>query len=229
MSDINIELILEEKRLRLSELLHYNNRLDKIILLYITSVYSIIGLQLADKLDLSKLSTINGYSYLLFLFVFLNLSIILHGISQASFIMSLAKFVHIDINKGIKNLIKGKKKKFPYHTLGWDDWNTEIKNVAVRTRNGVVAFWILLVIGISIYSIQMINIEEFYKKSPIELVIIIIVLSFYLLYIIHNAFSLMYFSSKFLIPSDKIKTPVKLLWLYSVIATLFIILVTIII
>ena len=229
MLDIDIELIFEEKRLRLSELLEYNKRLDKIILLYITAVYSVIGLKFADKLDLSKLSTSIEYSYLLFLFVFLNLSIILHAISQASFSMSLAKFVHIGINEDIRDMIKAKDKKNPSHALSWDTWNTEIKNVAVRTRDAVVSFWILLVIGVSIYSTTMINIEEFYKSSPVELIIIVVALSFYLLYIIHNAFSLMYSSSKFHIPSDKIETPIMLLWLYSVIVTLLIILVNVLI
>jgi len=223
---MQMEVIFEEKRLRLAELLEYNKRLDKIILLYITAVYSVIGLRFADKLELSKLSSSIDSSYLLFLFVFLNLSIILHAISQASFAMSLAKFVHIRINSDIKKIIEENSQTVPSYTLSWDDWNTEIKNVAVRTRDGVVALWILLVISVSIYSIKIINISDFYENNHIECILIIISLSLYLLYIIYNAISLMYFSSKFHVDSDEIEAPKKLLWLYSIIITLLIILLT---
>jgi len=222
MSDTAITFILEEKKLRLSELLDYNKRLDKIILLYITAVYSVIGLMFSNKIDFSKLSISIDYTYFSFIFIFLNLSILLHAISQASFSMSLAKFIHTGINKDILKIIKDKNEPIPIYSLKWDDWDKEIKSVAVHTRDAVVGFWIVLVLGISIYSLKIINIKGFYLENLIQFWVIVIFLSLYLSYVIHQAILLKYFSSKFHIPSNLIKKP-KILILLSSLLTILII------
>ena len=222
--DIDAELLFEEKRLRIAEMLEYNKRLDRIILLYITAVYSAIGLKFAEKLDLSKLTSSIDYSYLSFLFIFLNLSIVLHALSQASQAMSLAKFIHMGINKDIIIILKKTNKIIPKYTLEWDNWHTDLRIVAVGTRNTVVALWIVLVIGVSIFSLKIIDVKAFYQNNGIEFWLIIISLSIYLLYIMHNAILLMFYSSKYHTPSHKIQAPKKLLWISSFGATSMILL-----
>ena len=76
-----LQIVMQEKLHYMSELLDYNKRLDRTVVLYISAVYAAIGLRATDKLDFSKLENDQCVSLAL-LFIFLNACILLHGFRE---------------------------------------------------------------------------------------------------------------------------------------------------
>lgn len=171
-----IDLLLDEKRHRLLDMHEYNKRLDRTIILYLTAVYAAIGLRLTGKIDLSSFSNDPEFALIAFLFIFLNYCILLHGISQFAWSISLAKFVHININDELKKMLKTNKQKMPISLEAWDNWTDDIKGVAIISRTLVVGLWIILVMGVSIYSLHVVNVKQFFLINPIVTLISTILL-----------------------------------------------------
>jgi len=156
-----IDLLHGEKKHRMQEMYECNKRLDKIILFYISAVYAVIGLNISDKINLTSLSSNPDYTLLVFLFIFLNYCILLHGISLSTYSMSLAKFVHTELNKDIYKILQKQKKQVPKSFMIWDSWPDHLAKLSVQTRNYVSGLWFFLVFGISIYSIKLVDVKQF--------------------------------------------------------------------
>ena len=78
-----LSIVREERRHRLAEMLDYNKRMDRTVVLYLSAAYAAIGLQVSGNLNLSKALEHDSYVGLVVLFVFLNGCILIHGISQS--------------------------------------------------------------------------------------------------------------------------------------------------
>ncbi len=162
-----LQLILDEKNHRLQEMHEYNRRLDRIVLIYLTAVYSAIGLKAAGKISLADLDTLPEYTMLAFLFVFLNLCLILHAISQSAWSMSLARYVHVHIMKDLKDLFMSRGTSVPRSVTDWDDWENDSKGAANQSRTTVTILWILLIEISSVASLALVQVHEFFISYPL--------------------------------------------------------------
>jgi hypothetical protein len=179
-----LKVVMQEKNYRLSEMLEYNKRLDRTVVLYITAAYAAIGLQATNKLDLSAARTDDRYVWLVFLFIFLNGCILLHAVSQSCWCMSIAKFIHLKLNPQL-DAITGDTSQ-PHErehyeldeatALGWDDWRREIKGVANNSRDMVVGLWMLLVLASSVCSVAFVDLPDFLKHYPVGYLVIVVFL-----------------------------------------------------
>ena len=164
-----LEIVKQEKEHYLSELLDYNKRMDRTVVLYISAAYAAIGLQAADKLDLSVGLKDDHYVWLAFLFIFLNACILLHGFAQSSWCMSIAKFIHLKLDcellKMAGHVVSSnrceKDELTDVYVLGWDYWRNEIKGVAINTRTVVFFLWATLVLASSVCSLTFVNVPRF--------------------------------------------------------------------
>ncbi len=183
-----LSIVMEEKKHKLSEMLDYNKRLDRTVVLYLSAAYAAIGFQVSGTLNLSKALEHDSYIGLVGLFVFLNGCILVHAVSQCSWGMSLAKFVHVKLNRELRTMVatsgqndesnvlfkgqttpktpsadEGKRSKEFRHAdcLGWDDWDSEIKNLGNDTRGKVVLLWMVLVGASSMCSWSFVNVPMF--------------------------------------------------------------------
>jgi len=172
-----LKIVTDEKQHYLTELLDYNKRLDRTVSLYISAVYAAIGLHATGKLDLSALILSKDYHsvWIAFLFIFLNACIVLHGIAQSSWCMSIAKFIHLKLDCELlpmtgKNVPIDRCKKSTLHdvdVLGWDDWRGEIKGVAINARTGVFILWAFLILTISVCSLTLVNVPLLLKQPAV--------------------------------------------------------------
>lgn len=162
------EILMKEREHRVSEVLDYNKRLDRTVVLYITAAYAAIGLNATGQLKFDTLAD-QKHVWLMFLFAFLNGCILLHGISQSCWAMSICKFIHLNLDRKLL-AITGNEIKDPeckneelgkVDALCWDDWRTEIKSVAIVTRDVVVFLWAFLVVTSSVYSLTLVDFPQF--------------------------------------------------------------------
>jgi hypothetical protein len=171
--DARLSSVLQEKEQRRSEMLDYNKRLDRTIVLYLSAAYAAIGLETAGKLDLSALRTQDHYVWLAFGFIFLNACILLHGISQSAWCMSIAKFIHIKLETELlqsagvpapnqDQLKTGELADVEF--LGFDDWEKEIKGVANASRGLIAPLWMLLLLASSVCSLMFVNVPRFLES-----------------------------------------------------------------
>jgi hypothetical protein len=163
-----LSVLIEERKHRLSEMLDYNKRMDRTIVFYLSAAYAAIGLRATGTLDLSKALTDDTYVWLVLLFIFLNGCILIHGISQSSWCVALAKFVHVKLDSELLALAGKGGQAMPQSQelsdvgpLGWDDWEKEIKQLGVETRGWVVLLWTLLVVASSTCSLTFVNVPRF--------------------------------------------------------------------
>lgn len=204
---VKIHLLLEERKQRIQEMYEYNKRLDRTIILYLTAIYAAIGLRVTGQIDLSALSKDPQFTMVAFLFIFLNFCIITHGISQSAWTMALAKFVHIGLNNEIRLILKRSKQKPPKYVFDWDNWTTDIKGLAVRSRDFVVALWMFLVLGVSMYSLRLVDVRTFFTQYPLVTVISTSVLVVFHIYVFYLGFLELYLTSKFHQKSESISPP----------------------
>jgi hypothetical protein len=165
---LEFELLKQEKESKHTEMLDYNKRLDRTVVLYLSAAYAAIGLQATGRLDLSAGLNSDMYVLLVVLFIFLNGCILLHGISQSCWSMSLAKFIHLKLDMEL--LTKAgvpvqdrcnKSDLIGADALGWDDWRIDIKGLANANREKVVALWALLVCASSVLSLKFVDVPHF--------------------------------------------------------------------
>ncbi|MCX6999526.1 MAG: hypothetical protein NT106_04420 [Candidatus Sumerlaeota bacterium] len=167
-----LRIVIQEKQRYLSELLDYNKRLDRTVVLYISAAYAAIGLRAAGKLDLSAGLKDDHYVWLAFLFIFLNACILLHGLSQSSWCISIAKFIHLKLDcellgmtgNAVSNERCNKNQLHEVDFLGFDDWRNEIKGMANDTRGVVVPLWAFLVLASSVCSLTFVNVPRFLES-----------------------------------------------------------------
>ena len=207
MTENNLNLLLEEKKQRIKEMCEYNRRLDRTVMLYITAIYSAIGLRASGKFDLSILKDEPVFTLIAFLFIFLNFCVIIHGISQSAWSMSLAKYVHTEINDEIRKIISSRCKKVPTSPFNWDNWTNDIKGLANQTRDIVIMLWVLLVLFISHFSLHLVDVKSYYNNHL--LTTLLISSSLYLLqaYIIYVGLQEVYLTSRYHHKSSTIKFP----------------------
>jgi len=222
---IDIELILREKDRILKELNEYNKRVDRTIVLYISAVYAAIGLKATGKIDFSNFWENPELTPVIFLFIFLNYCILIHGISQSSWTIALSKFIHVELAEELNRKIHNLGFLIPPYSINsWDDWEIDIKGLAVSTRNTVVGLWILLVIGISIFSLSVLNIWKFYQAHPLVTSIVIMIFFLMQTYINYILMLELYFVKRFHETSKKISKLTILLFITnSVIISLLLI------
>jgi len=220
-----IDVLHEEKKHRMHEMYECNKRLDKIILFYISAVYAVIGLNISGKIKLTSLSSDPTYTFLVFLFIFLNYCILLHGISLSTFSMSLAKFIHTELNKDIYEILQKQKKQVPKSFMNWDTRPNHLSELSVKTRDYVSGSWFLLVFGISIYSISLVDINGFIQVfilnnssllSIIFIFFIIIILLFFQTFIIYSGLTEVYLIKQYYKENEKIEIPKIILILSSI-------------
>lgn len=157
----SLRLLIEERKFRTAEMLEYNKRLDRVVLLYITSVFAAIGLRATGQLNIELIGTNPSFAPIALAFFFLNLCILTHGISQAAWNMALAKFVHTQIDPEIEKLLRTIGANPPKSASYWDDWPTPFRTIAIAGMNGVTGAWIILVLGLSFLSLSFVNMNGF--------------------------------------------------------------------
>ena len=164
------EILMKEREHRVSEVLDYNKRLDRTVVLYITAAYAAIGLNATGQLKFDALTDQKNV-WLVFLFVFLNGCVLLHGLSQSCWAMSICKFIHLNLDRTLLALTGNeiqdpkcaKEQLGTVDALCWDDWRKEIKSVANLTRNVVVFLWVFLVLASSAYSLTLVDFPQFFS------------------------------------------------------------------
>ena len=169
MADERFQIVLREKEHWKAELLDYNKRLDRTIVLYLSAAYAAIGFQTAGKLDLSQALSDDSYVWVAFTFMFLNACIVLHGLSQSCWSMSIVKFIHLKLDNELLRLSGDsppedrctKSTLRDVDALGCDDWRDDVKGVAIKARDLVTGLWILLVFASSIASLTFVNVPRF--------------------------------------------------------------------
>jgi hypothetical protein len=202
-----IALLLEEKKHRIQEMYEYNKRLDRTIVIYITAVYAAIGLKVTGKIELASYFQDPNLTIVAFLFIFLNFCILLLGISQSAWSISLAKFIHSSLHEEIGYLLTKTGQSPPENLNGWDDWTTDIKGLANLTRTYVFSFWILLVLGASIYSLRVVDIRQFSQQNPITTGISASILFFIQTLVFYLGILEFYLLTKFHFRSPSISPP----------------------
>lgn len=177
------ELLMKEKEFRQGEMLDYNKRLDRTVVLYLSAAYAALGLQVSEKLDLSLGIAKDSYALLVLLFIFLNGCIILHAMAQSCWCMSTAQYIHVRLDAELLKLIgepvraNGSNRKLRHvHWLAWDDWRDETKGVGNNTRNAVTTLWMFFVILTSVYSLTYANMTRFFNHFPFVTIVAAIVL-----------------------------------------------------
>lgn len=202
-----LEILIDQRNQLLQQMSEYNKRLDRTVMLYLTALYAAIGLRVTGKIEINSFYQDPEITLIAFLFVFLNYCIITHGISQSSWAMSLAKFVHNNVDEDIRLVLRENNEPFPKSIAGWDDWTSEIKGLANLSRNIVVGLWVLIVLGASLYSLRLVNIKEFYSQQFFLTVSSGILLYLFQTYVIYIGLLELYFITKFHLRSEKIAPP----------------------
>jgi len=181
-----------EKRARSQALSEYNSRLDRTIALYLSAVYAALGLHVSGRLDLTPIRGDTRFAPLAFLFIFLNLCIILYGISLSAWSISLAKFIHHHVDPKLRGT------RGPSSQVGvWDDWDHDVKGVAVQTRTVVMILWILLVLVCSLLSLSVVNVRGYYEQHTFVAVLMGAVLIALLTYIFYEGVLEWYYVRQF--------------------------------
>lgn len=177
-----IDLLVAEKNQRVGEMYEYNKRQDKTMSIYLSGLYAAIGLGVADKLNLDIGEKLL-YVPIAFSFVFLNLCLLLHAISQGLWTFSLAKYVHHVVDPRLEAVIFPREEINKPFSKNWDDWDWEIKGAANTTRGVVFFLWCILVHAVSFTAFKLVNIRGFYESSPVTTVIGFSILFVFLVYI----------------------------------------------
>jgi hypothetical protein len=193
----NIEIILNEKKLRINEVTEYNHRLDKIVIYYILGVYTALGIEFSGKIDLGLLSSSTEYVYLVFIFIFLNLCLILHGISECSFAIGLSQYVHIYLDRKLLRSIETKKDPTMKDFIFWEDYESGITLLGKNVRKIVVFLWIILVFFISLHLLSFVGLNTAFKEDRIIMIITCVIFFFYLTYTIHSCLLLGYYVNRY--------------------------------
>lgn len=201
-----VELILSEKTHRISEMQTYNQRLDKIITIYISGLYAAIGFAASGKIPFDFFAQ-PYHVPVAFLFVFLNLCLLHHGLSQSFWAMSLAKYIYITYDKRLSGILFNDyftsmnkppaNSEMPPFSLLWDDWQNDMKGDANLSRNVVVGLWFILVQVISIAVLGMVDFKTFYETHSYLCWIWIFVASFLLLWVCYLGARLVFFAKNF--------------------------------
>lgn len=207
--DKMIDLLIADKNQRVIEMSEYNRRLDKTITVYITALYAAIGLGVANKFNLDIGNKL-FYVPIAFTFVFLNLCIIIHALSQSFWTMSLSKYIHFVIDLRIRDILFSKVGTPPIQddvegqgmpfSCTWDDWTWEMKGCANFTRLVTTILWFVLVHAISITALVLVNIEGFIKADKNNIWFTsggAVILYVILVYFWYSLSELNYLSSKF--------------------------------
>lgn len=161
-----LALLIEEKKQREQEILDFNKRQDQMVFLYLAAVYSAIGLSTTGKLDLTALATKDEGPYLLFLFVFLNNCLFVHGISQTLWILSLSKYVHLKVCGEINLVLKNTNQHVPSSLNLWADWRSGVISAAIFSRGSAVILWVILGTLLSYLGFALIDLKPFYHAHP---------------------------------------------------------------
>jgi len=180
-------------------MMDYSKRLDRTVILYITAAYAAIGLKATGQIKLDNLND-EKLVWLVFLFIFLNGCILLHGMSQSCWSMAIAKFIHIKLDRELLT-ITGNDIKDPkcemkqlndIDAICWDDWRKEIKDIANRTRDVAVFLWLFLIVSSSICSLTFVNLPLFFKNYGIlgylAVAFLILIYGFIILCFLYEAF-----------------------------------------
>lgn len=218
-----LDILLDERRQKLEEMREYNRRIDRIIILYLTAVYAAIGLRASDKIDLDFIWNNPQFTVFAFLFIFLNNCILIHAISQNSWNLALAKFVHTSLDEIIKLSFAPPEQCNLSRSLGWDDWRDGLRTLAVFSRNTVAGLWMLLVLGISIYSLKLVNIQKFFLSSKSNASIIVVATMGLLIlfwWVFYLGFSEVYLVIQFHKSSENVKLPQRAMCFLSVLITI---------
>jgi uncharacterized membrane protein YhaH (DUF805 family) len=198
-------VLVEEKKHRLNELLEYNKRVDQIIFLYLAAVYSALGFIVTGKVDPMSIYGKPETAYFVFLFMFLNDCLIVHGMSQSLWVLCLSKFVHIDVTNDMLDSIKQKGEALPASLSAWDDWQSGAKGSAVTSRGNAVFLWAILGEILSFASIFLINVSSFYSSHPYSCYVMVAILIAFQSYIIFLVFQLLHYARRFHDADDSIK------------------------
>ncbi len=202
-----LDLLVDHKNQLLQCVNDYNKRLDRTVILYLTALYAAIGLRVTGKVNLTDLSKDPELTIIAFIFIFLNFCIIIHGISQSAWSMAFAKFIHINVNDDICDIVKKSKKKMPSSFTEWDIWNNDLKGLAVRTRDIVVVLWVIQVLGVSIFSLRLVDLKGFYTIHPVQAYISVIFLFVFLTFTLYLALLELYLTNKFQRKTDTYTPP----------------------
>jgi hypothetical protein len=220
-----LDLLVEHRNQLMESVNDYNKRLDRTVILYLTALYAVIGLRATNQIKLSDLSSDPELTLVAFLFIFLNFCIIIHGISQSAWTMCLAKYVHMNVNQDIAEVLKMNKKKIPKSFIEFDNWKNDIKDLAVKTRDFVIALWVLQVLAVSIYSLRLVDTRGFYALYPIQTYISAIILFVFLICVAYSGFLEIYLVGKYHEQSSNISIPkariIILSFLFSAVVLLF--------
>lgn len=172
IDDKILDMLLADKQQRVVEMSEYNRRHDKMVTVYITGLYAALGIGVAGKLDL-HIGEELAYVPLAFAFVFLNLCVLTHAISQSFWAMALAKYIHFVVDLRIRDLLFSKNGTAPSgidkeesgkpFSYTWDDWDWEMKGCANKTRAAAIFLWVVLVHGVSITALASVDILKFCK------------------------------------------------------------------
>lgn len=156
-----LPILFEEKKQRIAEMSEYNKRLDKLILLYLTAVYAAVGLKVSGTLNLKS---IYEMLWLPYIFSFLNFCMIIHCLSVSCWLMSLAKYVHVVVDKDITSSFSTNTIIPPTLSQNqWDDWNDPLKMTANLSRNSVTLLWMIMILCLSLYSFTLINLTKLFN------------------------------------------------------------------
>lgn len=202
-----LDLLVDHRNQLLQSVNDYNKRLDRTVILYLTALYAAIGLRVTGKVNLTDLSNDPELTLVAFLFIFLNLCIIIHGVSQSAWSMALAKFVHINVNDDICEIVKKSKKRMPSSFTEWDIWNNDLKGLAVRTRDIVVVLWVIQVLGVSIFSLRLVDLKGFHTIHPVQTYISAVFLFVFLTFALYLGLLELYLTNKFQRKTDTYSPP----------------------
>lgn len=203
----NIDLITEERRLRIEEMLAFNKRIDNILFLYISSVFAAIGLKGTGQFNLDFLQSDPKLSLLVFLFIFVNQIILFQVFASYAWSISLAKYVHGFLNKEAQQYFDHLTTRVKGFRSTWDDWNSGIKNVAVTMRAFVYFLWFGLVSGLSILSLAAVNVSDYFVQEKLITIAFLGALAVIQFFIYHSGVRFFYLYMHYHAPIEDIKTP----------------------
>lgn len=223
----HFEFLILEKKFKSVEMLEYNKRLDKIILIYISSLFAVLGLRATGQIQLESYLSDIDFVFLAFIFVILNQCILLHTLSQSTYAISLAKYIHTEINAQIYKIlnqntenfdclslkdlseIKQIEKRNSWGFLDWDDWELEIKDVSNSTRGIVFSIWVIAVMSISLSMLCIVRLNDFYNQNTMVSLIFLSIILMLQLVINYYGLKYAYCISKFHVKTEIVANDLK--------------------
>ena len=210
-------VIIDERKRCLVEMSEYNKRLDRTLMAYLAGLYAVIGVGVTETGSrFYAFAQDPRHAPLAFAFVFLNLCVATHALSQAAFSMSFAKFIHTTLTDRMSRFLGESGGGVPDVLTTWDDWETDVKGVAIQSRNAAVGLWMALLLAVSIYSLSLMSVRAFYLQNARTTLVIGAILFLFLVFVCYQGATLFYCGGKFHEPTEQVQIPTRRLLITAV-------------